>query len=68
MNESPKRQPDGQMKKWRIKKAEEEHSGSELNSDEEFLAELVAHMRTSSPKGNDRSPESHQVKSLKYFE
>ena len=23
---------------------------------------------TSSPKGNDRSPESHQVKSLKYFE
>ena len=25
-------------------------------------------LKTSSPKSNDRSPESHQVKSLKYFE
>ena len=30
---------------------------------------IKAKLQTSSPKGNDRSPESHQVlKSLKYFE
>ena len=32
------------------------------------LGNRVLNNKTSSPKGNDRSPESHQVKSLKYFE
>ena len=37
MNQSPKRQPDEQMKQWKIKKANEDYSETESSSDDEFL-------------------------------
>ena len=43
-------QPVGRMKKWRIKKAEEEYSDSEMSSDDKFLAKSVAHERIKTAK------------------
>ena len=37
MNQSPKRQPDEWMKRWKIKKANEDYSETDSSSDDEFL-------------------------------
>ena len=62
MNQSPKRQPDKQMRQWRIKKAEEDYSGRDSSSDNEFLSSVQ--IKTVKSLSEENSVLSCQIDSL----
>ena len=62
MNQSPKRQPDKQMRRWRIKKAEEDYSGRDSSSDNEYLSSMQ--IKTVKSLSEENSVLSRQIDSL----